>query len=349
MKKIYFLRKQEKLFSVCRDFFEKFYLKDNPLFIKFSFGHASNKFALKVDDIKPVIEAALISGLKPVLVDTPRAYLRISFYNLAPAAYNLAPTAILDFFSRKIYERITRKGDFTRSAPTIISNRFTKKVESRDHNIEICREFVEAKNVLVISHIKGHRYCGFGGAIKNLAMGMTSPKTKAEAHIFAKPKIIDNCCQSCGKCVRLCPENSISLSKNRLKINLRKCGGCSICQIECPRQCLVPRKAIFDESLAQTAIKVFKNLPKRTLFINFATNIAKECDCLPISTKLISENVGYFFADCPVLIDKASIDLINKLNGKNLFFEENHKDPYLQINFALKYGRINGSYELIIL
>ncbi len=355
MKKVYLLRRREKLFSVCRDFFEKIYLKDKPLLIKFSFGHPSNKFALTVDDIKPVIEAASSFGLKPILIDTPQAYhlftqKLIAGYRgiiLRKFFLRLAPAGIFGFLARKRYERTVREKGFPELTPAVISNRFTKKVKSEGHNIEICREFIGTDNVLVISHVQGHGYSGFSGAIKNLAMGMTSPRTKADQHIFAKPKILGNCCQGCGKCVRLCPENAISLLKNKSKIDLKKCGGCSICQIECPYHCLVPRKKIFDDSLAQTAVVVSQNLPKRTFFINFAINIAKECDYVPNPTKLISKDVGIFFADCPLLIDKASVDLINKLSGKNLFFEENHKDPYLQINLALKYGGINGSYELI--
>jgi len=361
MEDVYFLKNREKLFSVCQNLFKKIYIANKPLLIKMSFGSRDNKFALKTNDIKPIIKAAESLGLKPILIDTPVApvaYHRISkkktsrYRKIISRSFsklflsNLVPLKPISFLSKRRYEKTIKMKGFPKLAPSIISDRFGKKIKSKNVDVEICRDFIEAENVLVISHVKGHICCGFGGAIKNLSMGMVSLRTKITQHFLSKPKIIGKC-QNCGKCVDLCPAKAIDISKGRLEIDLKKCMGCSICQIECPYGCLAPEKAFFDDLLAQTAITVFRNLPQRTFFVNFAINIAKECDCLPTSSGLISEDAGLFFAGNPVLIDKASVDSIIELNGRNVFKEANHKDPYLQINSALKYGEIDNNYKLI--
>jgi len=355
MKKVYLLKEKERLFEVCRDFFGKIYIKNRPLIIKIGFSGSDNKFALGPNDIEPVVKAAKDLGLNPILMDTPVA--PIAYHRVAEESIFGYKKTILKIFNnlnipilprsfiKKRYEKIIKKKGFLKLASSIISNKFGKKIKGKNIDIEICRDFTEAENVLVISHAKGHSCCGFSGAIKNLAMGMVSTKTKKDQHFFAKPKIIGNC-QGCGKCAEVCPVGAITMFGGKSRIDMNKCFYCSICQIECPNKCLAPEKAIFDNLLAETATTVFKNLSKKTFFINFAMNISKKCDCVP-TTKLISDDMGIFFANNPVLIDKASIDLISKLNGRNLFFEENHKDPYLQINYALEYGGFDGNYELV--
>jgi uncharacterized Fe-S center protein len=44
--------------------------------------------------------------------------------------------------------------------------------------IELCGNITDADALLVFSHGKGHGWCGFGGAIKNIAMGCVSCKTR---------------------------------------------------------------------------------------------------------------------------------------------------------------------------
>ena len=45
----------------------------------------------------------------------------------------------------------------------------------------------------------------------------------------------------------------------------------------------------------------------------------------------LSEDVGVLYGDNPVAIDQASIDLIKKSAGREVFKIANHKDPYLSL------------------
>ncbi|NLO74107.1 MAG: DUF362 domain-containing protein [candidate division WS1 bacterium] len=48
--------------------------------------------------------------------------------------------------------------------------------------VEVCGNVVDADGMLVFSHGKGHGCTGYGGAIKNIAMGCVSCKTRGAIH-----------------------------------------------------------------------------------------------------------------------------------------------------------------------
>ena len=221
-------------------------------------------------------------------------------------------------------------------------------MKTKDFTAGVCKELIEAKNVLVISHIKGHACAGFGGAVKNLGMGGVTRKTKSVEHNLCKPRFVADC-EECGICAKLCPAQAIKMVNNKAELHSENCWGCSICQIECPYDCLEPEKALFDDLLGQAAAAVINNLPKNTFYINFLRNIVKWCDCEVDPGKIISDDIGILFSDNPIAIDKASVDLVNKSNDKNLFKEVNYKDPLLHVKFASKYTGIKADYELILI
>ena len=296
MSKVYFLKGFESLEPKVKNILADFYSAKNKVLIKIHFGEPGNEFAFKPEDIESVIRAMTSLKLKPVFIDTPVVY--------------YSPRN-----SVKKYEKVVKKRGYDQLAPFIISNK-GKEIKTKDFTAEVCQELVEAKNVLVISHIKGHVCSGFGGAIKNLGMGGVTRKTKGLEHALSQPKFISEC-QGCGICAQICPAKAIKMVKNKAKINLNACWGCSICQIQCPAQCLAPKKAYFDDLLAQAAAAVINHLPKKTFYINFIKNITKLCDCQSNPGGLIAKDMGVLFSDNPVAIDKASVDLINEANQKD--------------------------------
>ena len=312
--------------SLLKDFFDD----KSEVLVKIHFGEPGNKTALFPKDVEPIIKALKALGLKTVFIDTPVAYSS-------------------ERGSVKGYEKVVEQRGWDKLAPFIISDKFVK-VKAKDFEAEVCQELAQAKNVLVISHVKGHTCSGFGGAIKNLGMGGVSKKTKIIEHSLCKPKFITEC-QGCGTCVTLCPAGAIKMVGGKAEFDLESCYGCSICEIECPHHCLAPEEAVFDDLLAQgaVAVAVAKKLPKKTFYINLIKNITKCCDCEIDSGETIADDMGALFSQDPVAIDKASIDLINKKAGKDIFKSANHKDPMRQVNFAAKYLKIRPDYELVCL
>lgn len=324
--KIYFLKGFEDLEVKIKDVLKNFYPAESAVTVKIHFGEPGNKFAFTPEDLEPVIRAMQSLKLRPLLIDTPVKY--------------KSPRD-----SIKGYEKIVKQRGYERLAPFIISNK-SKNIKTKDFIAGVCRELIEAENVLVVSHVKGHCCAGFGGAIKNLGMGGVDKKTKKIEHALGRPRFTAEC-RGCGTCAKLCPAGAIKMIKNKAKIDLKSCYGCSICELQCPYNCLVPEKACFDDLLAQAAAAVIKNLSKKTFYLNFIKNVTKFCDCEENPEGLVAEDIGMLFSDNPVAIDKASVDLINDSNKKDLFQEINHKDPLLHVTFAEKYTGKKTDYELI--
>jgi len=328
MDKVYFLKDFQKLDHKTKELLKGFYSPGSEVVTKIHFGEPGNKFALMPEDVKPIIKAMRFLKLNPVLIDTPVAY--------------SSPRNSVEG-----YEKVVKERGYNKLALFVISNNGLK-IKTKDFTAEVCQELVEAKNILVISHVKGHSCAGFGGAVKNLGMGGVTKETKRIEHCLCQPEFIKEC-QGCGICVEFCPAKAIKMVNGKAELNLDDCWGCSICQKECPYQCLAPKRAYFDDLLAQGAAAVINNLPLNTFYINIVKNITKYCDCEVNPGGLISKDIGVLFSDNPVAIDKAAVDLVNKLNGRDLFKEINHKDPLLHLNFASKYTGKSLEYELVLI
>lgn len=316
------LEDKTKLESASLDIFKSFYPQNQDILIKIHFGEPGNKTALFPKDVEPIVKALKSLGLKPTFIDTP-------------VAYNSPRNTVVG------YEQVVRDRGFDKLAPFIISDNFIE-VKTKDLTVKVCKELAEAKNLLVISHVKGHECAGFGGAIKNFGMGGMLPDSKREIHGQCKPVFTESTCTGCGTCARLCPAGAIEIVDAKAKIDLSKCWGCSICQINCPTNSLNPKVAIFDDLLAQGAAACINNLPKNSYYINFIQNITKSCDCESDSGPILAPDRGVLFSDNPVAIDQASIDII----GKEIFEKSNHKDPTLQIKYAQEYTKFTNEYQL---
>ncbi|MBD3362266.1 DUF362 domain-containing protein [Candidatus Dojkabacteria bacterium] len=325
MDKVHFLKNFEDLYSHSKNLLKNTYKPHSKILVKLHFGEPGNKTAFKPEDVKPIIKALNELKLEPTLIDSP-------------VAYN-SPRGTVEG-----YEQFAKQKGFNKLAPCLISNN-GKRVEMKDIPIEVIKELIEAENVLVLSHVKGHGCAGFGGAIKNLGMGGVTKESKSKIHGLCKPKFIKEC-QGCGTCAKLCPAHAIKMTDGKAEFDLNACYGCSICEIECPFKCLAPIKAIFDDLLAQGAAAVINNFPENTFYINVIKNITEGCDCQSNAGQILSDDIGVLLSKNPVAIDHASIDLINKTNEKNIFLEHTHKDPLLHVEYAAKYTNWEEDYEI---
>lgn len=218
-------------------------------------------------------------------------------------------------------------------------------------------------NLVVLSHVTCHILAGYAGALKNVAMGMTSKATKQVQHSSLKPYIIEERCTACGCCIEICPVNAISLLTQTLPpqaegqgkgyvIDQTKCVGCGECLCACKFDAIsvnwnedvnVFFKRIIDT--AQFILSKFKN----SLFINFAFDITKECDC--ISTKnerIVSKDIGILASKDMLALEKATLDLINK--DEDIMLKEKPLFPHkIMLEYAHKKGLGNLDYNLTTL
>jgi len=73
-------------------------------------------------------------------------------------------------------------------------------------------------------------------------------------------------------------------------------------------------------------------------------NIASHCDCDPNSGPIICPDIGYLVADELAAVDRASLDLIDKVKP-GIFEKKNLIDPSRQVQYAQEIG-FTTSYEL---
>ena len=208
-----------------------------------------------------------------------------------------------------------------------------------------------ADSLIAISHFKGHELTGFGGALKNIGMGLGSRSGKQQMHADIRPIVNEDLCTGCQVCIKWCPISAISLTEaGKARIDLDKCIGCAECIASC-RFGAIPESysegiKLLQEKIAEYASGVLKDKKGKAGFINFIINVTPNCDCVSYNDAPIIEDIGMLASLDPVAIDQASIDLVNR--GKDMF-----KDiyPYVDWSYQLDYGEKIGlgerAYELI--
>ena len=205
-------------------------------------------------------------------------------------------------------------------------------------------------SLIVLSHFKGHGMAGFGGAIKNVGMGLGSRAGKLHMHSQIKPQIIEKNCIGCGICTKNCNVNAIEIVNNIAKIDYDKCEGCAMCIAVCPHDAAsVPWDSSTNDYL-QEKISEYTNavlsLFPNAVFINILQKITEQCDCMGAKQKPMMDDVGIVSSTNIVATDKASLDLANKFS-KNKFDHINDVNKENQLKFASKLGLGESDYNLV--
>jgi len=204
-------------------------------------------------------------------------------------------------------------------------------------------------SLIVLSHVKGHQSAGYGGAIKNLAMGLGSRAGKLDMHSNLRPSISDNCV-GCGICAQHCNVKAISLKDGKAIIDKEKCEGCAMCIAVCPNGAVkIPwggrTHEELQERLAEYTKAILEFRPK-TIYINVLENITSLCDCVGEAQAPMMDDIGFLYGDEILPIEKASLDLLTE-HSKGRFLEINKIDKYKQIELAQKQGLGSGEYEMV--
>ena len=66
------------------------------------------------------------------------------------------------------------------------------------------------------------------------------------------------------------------------------------------------------EKMVEYTAGALKGKEKRSLFINFLTQISPACDCYPFADAPIVGDIGITASVDPVAIDQACVDLVNR-------------------------------------
>ncbi|HJX06040.1 MAG TPA: DUF362 domain-containing protein [Candidatus Nanoarchaeia archaeon] len=294
--------------------------------VKLHMGEAKGMFSPEL--ARRAVSVLNKLGCKPFLFDTPVKY---SGPRHTKEGYEkLAPT---HGFSK---ERI--------GCPVIVSDDYVV-IKTEHMSVEVSKDLANSDAFLVLTHFKGHGCSGIGGAIKNLAMGCVSPKSKIDEHGLAVPVIHEEECTACGLCEEVCPSGAAKV-KDKVEINNAQCWSCTNCVYNCPNNTLTS-ELTFDILLTEATSAVLKAMKdKPVYYVSDARNITENCDCFSNPGKPIAKDVGVFLSDDIVAIEMASTDTVINQEGKNVFKEVHHHDPYIQIKEAEKAGLGSGDYDL---
>jgi uncharacterized Fe-S center protein len=224
---------------------------------------------------------------------------------------------------RGSHEQLAREHGFTR-LPVVIADgeagESFAEVEIDKKHFKTCKigaEFAKYKQLIVLSHFKGHRLAGFGGAVKQLSMGCAAKGGKLAMHMGIKPYILNFLCKKCGLCKTGCGQDAITIGP-RSFIDREKCVGCGACFALCPHHAVsiysfesvfraLLKRGDFLERLAEHAYAA--QLGKHNIYVTFAVNITKNCDCIGHKMAPAIGDFGVFASTDPVAIDQACCDM----------------------------------------
>jgi uncharacterized Fe-S center protein len=363
--KVYFVNlrarspKQNKISKIKQLYeaagFDALVLEKELTAIKLHFGERGNDSYINPVFVRQVVDKLKAKGAKPFLTDTNTLYSG-SRHN----AVDHLVTALEHGFGFSVTGAPIIIADGLRGGNVAEVSIYKKHFET----VKLAQDIVSANSMIVMSHFKGHEMAGFGGAIKNMAMGGAPAAGKKEQHSVSILVNQENCI-GCTRCAPICPEEAIAVTDKKAFIAPEKCIGCGECMTVCPVKAIGMNWGAettgFMEKMTEYAYGVVQSFQGKIGYLNFLTNITPDCDCVPWSDAPIVPDIGFLASADPVAIDQASYDLVNQqigltaslltkghASGEDKF---HHLHPRTKSLIQLEYGEEIGlgsrAYELI--
>ncbi len=209
----------------------------------------------------------------------------------------------------------------------------------------------DAHSLVGLAHLTGHLLCGFGGAIKNIGMGLANRAGKLEMHSGVSPVVSAEKCTLCLTCVEACAAGAITPGTQAVAIDAGLCTGCAECLAVCPSGAVgidwSSNSAHVQESLAEYAGAVVQSFAGRTIFITLLNHVSTHCDCMGPTPDCISPDVGMAAATDPVALDQACVDLVIQAAGHDPFRRAwPEVDWGVQLRHAERAGVGQRAYEI---
>lgn len=301
--------------------------------VKLHFGELGNTAFIRPVFVRRVVSLLKDIGAKPFLTDSNTLYV-----GTRSNAVSHLETALANGFSYA-----------TVGAPLVIADglRGTAQVKCavkgrHFSHVYISSEFANADAVVGLAHFKGHELTGFGGALKNIGMGCASRQGKLAQHSNVSPKVKKKDCVACGECVSHCAHGAIAM-KGKAEINPARCVGCGECILICLQGAIQVQwtegPKILQEKLAEHVAGALAGKEGKGVFVNFLTQVSPACDCYGHSDAPIVADVGIASSCDPVALDQASVDLVNRKEGR--------ADSALTANLAPGEDKFRGVYPQI--
>ena len=234
----------------------------------------------------------------------------------------------------------------------------------------------DASFLVNFAHAKGHPSCGYGGAVKNLALGCMITETRRAMHdvVHYDPYWFPENCpdeETRQKIVAACPFGALVDDKDRaggIHLHAEPCNQCGRCLKVAPAGSLkiAPENFYaFQEACAySTAATMSTFEPGKAVHMVLATQMTPLCDCFGFTSMPILPDAGIFGSDDLVALEQAVLDV----TGRSKLIEENvpttmevwnreghpfaqlhgpYKDPYKITEYTEALGLGTRQYELV--
>ena len=274
--------------------------------VKVHFGEAGTTGFIAPIWIEPIVALLVKAGARPFLADTNTLYTGQRYegvsHALVAARHGFDPNVL--------------------GAPVVVADGIrsqnAREIPIQGQHFKTCSiagDFVDADVLVTLNHFKGHLLGGFGGALKNLAMGCATVKGKMQQHCGMGPTLIAKNCTGCGACVAACLHEALTLEGDKAALDNEKCVGCGACMHECAYGALQiewkENTPLFLERMVEYAAGALAS-QKIQAHITFVTNVSPGCDCEGHSDAPICPDLGILVSSDPVAIDQAALDLVNQ-------------------------------------
>ena len=247
-----------------------------------------------------------------------------------------------------------------------VKDKYTKSVKVNFKNvktIDMGGVLADADVLIDLAHTKGHANCGYGGAVKNIALGGYSGPTRWNRIHGVENTFpwwnAEKCTpEHAQKLVESCPYNALSYDKEKHQLRIVRfachVGNCNECaKVDKDAGCLdlQPEQfEAFQEFMAIAANKILDTFDKeKQFFINVAIDITPHCDCMGIIQPAVVPHIGILGSRDIVAIEQATLDLIAKegLIESQIppYFKHANLDPKADLHpFARLWGPMKNPY-----
>lgn len=286
--------------------------EDDLVAVKIHFGEEGNTGFVQPMYVREVVARIKAKGGKPFLTD-------------ANTLYRGQRANSVDHIACAIHNGF---GYATVEAPIVIADGLDGR-ESCDvpisggkhfESVRIGSAAVHADAMVVITHFKGHEAAGFGGALKNVGMGLGCRSAKQRMHADFNPDVIEAKCTACMRCVRSCPVEAIVIGPDRVAvIDHEVCYGCGECVASCPFGAIGIQwgtdATALQEKMAEHFAGAVAGKEGKVVYLTFVTNISPDCDCWSFSDAPVVADIGVLASTDPVAIDQAALDMVTEATG----------------------------------
>jgi uncharacterized Fe-S center protein len=186
-------------------------------------------------------------------------------------------------------------------------------------SVKIGAAVVHSDAMVVVTHVKGHEATGFGGAIKNVGMGLGTRAAKQRMHSDLKPQVNAEKCTGCKRCVKSCPVDAIRMVDHIAVIDYELCYGCGECVAACPYGAIgiqwKTEPDAIQEKIVEHCAGALAGKEGKVIYLSFVVNVSPDCDCWDFSDASVVPDIGVLASTDLVAIDQAAYDLVVAARG----------------------------------